>query len=758
MYALIKAIRGVLKSLNGDATPASCAAAVLFGCLVGLVPFGMHTVLFLCLLVVFRVPIGLGLIVGAGMTLLRLALLQWIGAPLGQALLAEGTATRAIIAALMDVPVVGLVPFEMHAVTGGLVMAVGLGVLLWYPTLRAVRGYRSGLRGKLTGSKTYEKVAWLFGRPPEEDREWGRFSFIRWKLVAGVVAVVFLAGWLGAPMAVDRAVSSALESALAEEADLGDVSCSIFSGEVTIEGLRVGGLGEDGRETLTAKRARADISVLDLLRRRIVIEEVELVEPRMVLNTNAEGELEILENKKKQDEERGLDPEEIYEKAKETYGKIEEAKDWVQKARDLLAYLRAREDVKGDDPEAVAALLGYTEVTEVGPRFVVKSIKVTGLDIELEGSDAPDLRNFGFMGFEISSDPTRHAEPMSVQAAGLLGAARPATFLLKSVAVGDDGDLRVDLEELEFANVGVELLKPLLGDTLPFLLNKGTVAMRLAEGWIDGDGGCNLSANLVLKDIAVSPRPGVATLAGLPAAPLCSAVSDAGTFGLDVRITGSLFDPQVDVGNTMDLLTQMGAAAFRKMALQQLEARYPGMGKLLEGDGLLAVPGQLLSGEPIAGLDLGDVLQGGGLVGKDGSSPLSGLTEALGGGKDPGQAVTEALGGILGGKEDDGKKKDPVEGIKKGLGDLLGGKKDGGGKKPGGGKKDGGGKKPGGNKKDQSPLKDLEKGLGGLLGGKKGDKKKGGKKQPRVRGGNLAIQDRDAEARKSPRQLPGEKE
>lgn len=630
---MLKMLRSVLKSLNGDATPASCAAAVLFGCLIGLVPFGVHTLLFFALLVVFRVPAGLGMVCGAILTLLRLVALQFVGAPLGASLLAEGSVSRGVVVALLDIPVIGLIPLEQHAVLGGIVMAIALGVLLWLPTVMAVRGYRSKLRGKLTGSKKYDKVAWLFGRPPEEDKEWGRFAIIRWKLVLGVVAVFVLLGWLGAGPAIDRGVSTILEEALMEDAEIGKVSCSIFSGEVVIEDLKVGGQGESGKETLSARRAHANISIVDLLRRKAVIENLELDRPRLRLETDEDGKLVILKKHEEKDKEAGLDPGEIYERAKDTYGKIENARDWVQKFRDLMSYIQARDDVAAEDPVAYARLFGYTKLPELGPRVVVKSIKVSGLDLELSGDGGLSLRDFGVHGQEFSSDPARHTEKMSAKTDGKLGDQDPATFLLKSLASGLDGTLHVDLEKMAVANLGVDLLQPLVADTLPFLLKKGTVALDIggAQDWIKGDGTCDLTARLILKDLNIAPRQGVSTLAGIDATQLCAAVSDAGTFGLDVRITGHLSDPEIDVGNTMDNLMRLGAAAFKKQALKELEARHPGIGKILGGDGPLGLP------------DAG--------------------------------GVVDAVGGLLGGKnKKDGD--DPAKKALKGIGNLLGGKKD----------------------------------------------------------------------------------
>ena len=58
MLTILKFIRSLFKGLNSDAAPWSCGLAVLIGCLIGLLPLGFHTVLFACLLLVFRAPVA----------------------------------------------------------------------------------------------------------------------------------------------------------------------------------------------------------------------------------------------------------------------------------------------------------------------------------------------------------------------------------------------------------------------------------------------------------------------------------------------------------------------------------------------------------------------------------------------------------------------------------------------------------------------------------------------------------------------------
>src|ERR1051325_11153549 len=145
----------IAKSLNSDVAPASIAGGVLIGCLMGLMPLGPQTVILLVLLLVLRVNFSVGMVIFGLTKLIHLAVLHFVGAPLGAALLRPGSPARPLFAWMMNVRVLGLVPFENNATAGGFVLGLLLGLGLFYPVVRGVRSYRVHLRERVAASKTY---------------------------------------------------------------------------------------------------------------------------------------------------------------------------------------------------------------------------------------------------------------------------------------------------------------------------------------------------------------------------------------------------------------------------------------------------------------------------------------------------------------------------------------------------------------------------------------------------------------------------
>ena len=166
MLTLLQILRKTWRALNSDASPAACGAGVFIGCLLGLAPFGPQTVLVLLLLLIFRIPVAVALASSAVLKIADVLVIHFLAAPLGAALLSEGSFSRSIVTTLLDLPVIGLVPLERHAVLGGLVVGALLGLALWYPVARAIVAYRRALQEKILENRWYRKLnrfSWLFG-------------------------------------------------------------------------------------------------------------------------------------------------------------------------------------------------------------------------------------------------------------------------------------------------------------------------------------------------------------------------------------------------------------------------------------------------------------------------------------------------------------------------------------------------------------------------------------------------------------------
>lgn len=179
MLTVLKLLRSIWSNLNGDATPPACGAAVLIGCLLGLTPLGVQTVLLACLLLVFRVPVSLALVTCAGFKALDLLAVHQLAEGLGAWMLEEGAVTREAVVALAQLPVVGLVPFGTHQVTGGVALGLLVGLALAPAVAVGVNAYRRSLKERVTASTMYrrmEKLNRIFGGALKGGSFGGRLS------------------------------------------------------------------------------------------------------------------------------------------------------------------------------------------------------------------------------------------------------------------------------------------------------------------------------------------------------------------------------------------------------------------------------------------------------------------------------------------------------------------------------------------------------------------------------------------------------
>ena len=143
------------KILSADASPSAIGFAVLFGLTLGFIP--LSSGLAICLmagLLIFRVQISTALLalgLGKALSLLGVAALF---EPVG-AMLLEPEGFHGFWTWFLNLPLVAWFGFHIHAVLGGAVLGLVLGLLLYYPVCRVVSAYREFLHGKLSSNKFF---------------------------------------------------------------------------------------------------------------------------------------------------------------------------------------------------------------------------------------------------------------------------------------------------------------------------------------------------------------------------------------------------------------------------------------------------------------------------------------------------------------------------------------------------------------------------------------------------------------------------
>lgn len=151
-------IRSLYKTLSADASPAAIAFGLLFGLVLGCVPLTSGlALLMIASVLIFRVQITSALFAVAVCKLLYLAGLPRLFLPVGEALL-EGQALRGFWTWFLNLPVIAWLDLDRVAVAGGAAVGLGLGLVLFWPVMRAVAAYRTFLHEKLSENRFFR---WL---------------------------------------------------------------------------------------------------------------------------------------------------------------------------------------------------------------------------------------------------------------------------------------------------------------------------------------------------------------------------------------------------------------------------------------------------------------------------------------------------------------------------------------------------------------------------------------------------------------------
>jgi len=157
MFILIW-IRKVYKVLSADSSPQAIAFAFLFGLTLGFIPLWSGlAILLMGSVLIFRVQISTALGAMAIGKLLSLAGISVLFEPLGQMVL-EPEPLHGFWTFFLNLPVIAYLDLQRHAVTGGALLGIVLGLALFYPICKLIAGYRKALHEKVSKNKFFR---WL---------------------------------------------------------------------------------------------------------------------------------------------------------------------------------------------------------------------------------------------------------------------------------------------------------------------------------------------------------------------------------------------------------------------------------------------------------------------------------------------------------------------------------------------------------------------------------------------------------------------
>lgn len=287
--------RKIGKIFRGKATPGQLMMAAIIGTTAGFMPGllqapGLFVFLFFAAVILNAnlALMGICVLVSA---ILSIGLLP-LTFRIGQFLL-DGP-LEGLFATLVNTPVLAYFGFEYYATTGGLVMGVLLGIVFGWGVIRAVQGFRRKM-GHLDQSsakwKKFQKNPFIriftfvfigggHGKLTYEElleKKGGPIRPLGIVLVALLAVFGFVLSLFLSDSIVRFAFQSGLERANGATVDLESAELKLTDGRLTLSGLALADPNALSTDLFRAEKLEASISQKDLLRKRIHIENLQLV-------------------------------------------------------------------------------------------------------------------------------------------------------------------------------------------------------------------------------------------------------------------------------------------------------------------------------------------------------------------------------------------------------------------------------------------------------------------------------------------------
>ncbi len=279
--------------LRGKATPFQIIAGCMLGAMLGFMPGFAHApgliVTLSFILIVLNANLLLATTIGLVAKLLSLALLP-LSFAVGRFLL-DGP-TEALFRRLINAPVLALCGFESYVATGGLLLGALFGLVSGGLIARAIRLFRARManlgqnseRFQQAMAKTWVRVAvWVLAggglKTPDyaalQQKKIGNpVRPLGVALVVLTVVLGFILNQFFAASIITTALRSGLEQANGATVNLEGADLDLKAGRLTLTGLAMADPNALSTDLLRATRIEADVSGVNLLRKRLQLDRV----------------------------------------------------------------------------------------------------------------------------------------------------------------------------------------------------------------------------------------------------------------------------------------------------------------------------------------------------------------------------------------------------------------------------------------------------------------------------------------------------
>jgi hypothetical protein len=423
--------------------------------------------------------------------------------------------------------------------------------------------------------------------------------WVRWKVV-GVLAILFgLVYFLGLDTVALSQINTAGKESRAARWSIEDFALGLFAGSASFSDLLVGtperSKDPEGAtdKVFNVLDATVNVSVTDFLRRRYVVDQLEIQAPRMTLSRRADGTMNI--------EHFGAAPEETTEPAApgestDWLGTIEKWYERLQKVREKLPAGGEKKKTGEKKPgEEVGYSRGVTYPYAGRPSVIVRHIVGSNLEVDFQDASSsakiPPLTNGTIEFREVTSGPSVQKEPTQFSISGEIAGSK---LQVKGTVDfrGENSSFKLDADT---GDLPASLIEAFVGASLPVKLQSGTVRVKL-QNLILEPGKLNLEPALTFKGVHLEPKDAGGKIAGVDATQFTTALNAASQeldeiVIKDLKITGSLGSPRFEWGDTVkNLVVSWGKDFAKKQAAKGIEKGQEALDKELEK---LPVDGEL---------------------------------------------------------------------------------------------------------------------------------------------------------------------
>lgn len=567
-------LRNLGNLLRGKTTPFQVIAGCMLGAWLGFMPGFAHApglvVVLSLALVLLNANLFLAALIGLAAKAASLVLMP-ASFHLGRALL-DGP-TEGLFRQLINAPVFALFGFESYVATGGLVLGGLFGLVAGGLIARGIQSFRRKMAALDQGSPRFHEItqkplarfaafvfaggglknpdyAALLAQPKIGNpiRPLGAVLVVLATVLAAVSYQFFAAEIITAQL------RSGLEFANGATVDLESAELDLKSGRMALRGLAAADPNALGTDLLRATLIEADVSGVNLLRKRLQLD-------RVVVSGATSGEARRVPGLRLASAAEPSKPiqwpdaktiEDYWKNAQAWRERLAQMKQWLEKISGPAAAKDVADEPLEQRLRRLAAEQGYTSVkathlVEGAPTFLITELLAAGVTVSQLPGEKLDIK-----ARYLSTQPSlaRGAPELSVTSASdRIGF--NARFNGLSATPGEN------TLAFHYRGLPVDTIMQDLKVSGGTVLTGGTIDLAATGRYLAAGGEIDLPLQATLKDTTLS---------------LGGRATKVSRFTLPIGLTGSLSNPRikVDAKSLGDLALKAGTNALKEKAAEKL--------------------------------------------------------------------------------------------------------------------------------------------------------------------------------------------